>query len=59
MTDLETARTLNQKLLVVDAHHDIAGDVVRRRKLGERGALSGHWGQKLQAGGVNVQQCGL
>jgi len=42
-------------LVVVDAHHDIAGDVVRRRKLGERGVLSGYWGQKLQAGGVKVQ----
>jgi membrane dipeptidase len=42
-------------MLVVDAHHDIAGDVVRRRKLGEKGVLSGHWGQRLRAGGVNVQ----
>jgi len=42
-------------LVIVDAHHDIAGDVVRRRKLGERGILSGYWGQKLQAGGVKVQ----
>ena len=55
MTDLEMAQVLNQKLVVVDAHHDIASDVVRRRKLGERGVLSGHWGGKLQAGGVNVQ----
>jgi N-methylhydantoinase B len=55
ITDLETAQSLNQKLLVVDAHHDIAIDVVRRRKLGERGVLSGHWGEKLRAGGVNVQ----
>jgi len=52
---LETAQALNQKLVVVDAHHDIAGDVVSRRRRGERGVLSRHWGQKLRAGGVNVQ----
>jgi membrane dipeptidase len=55
LTALETAQALNHKLIVVDAHHDIAGDVVRRRKLGQRGVLSGVWGQKLRAGGVNVQ----
>ncbi len=54
-TTLETAEGLNQKLVVVDAHHDIAGDVVSRRRRGERGVLSRHWGQKLRAGGVNVQ----
>ena len=52
---LETAQSLNRKLVVVDAHHDIAGDVVSRRKRGERGVLSRRWGQKLRAGGVNVQ----
>jgi membrane dipeptidase len=55
LTALETAQALNHKLVVVDAHHDIAGDVVRRRKLGQRGVLSGHWGKNLRAGGVNVQ----
>ena len=55
MVAFETAQALNQKLVVVDAHHDVALDVVRRRKLGERGVLSGHWGERLQAGGVNVQ----
>jgi membrane dipeptidase len=53
--DIEAARALTQKLVIVDAHHDIASDVVRRRKLGERGVLSGHWGGKLRAGGVKVQ----
>ena len=52
---LEIAQALNHKLAVVDAHHDIASDVVRRRKLGQRGVLSGGWGKNLRAGGVNVQ----
>jgi membrane dipeptidase len=52
---LETARSLNQKLVLVDTHHDIPIEVVHRRKLGERGVLSGHWGERLRTGGVNVQ----
>ena len=51
----ERAQALNQELIIVYAHYDIAGDIVHRRKRGERGVLSGHWGQKLQAGGANVQ----
>ena len=39
----------------MDTHHDIAIDVVDRRKQGERSVLSGHWGDRLRTGGVNVQ----
>ena len=53
--DIETAKQLHRKTTVVDAHHDIALDVLRRRRLGERAILSGPWGEMLRAGGVNVQ----
>jgi len=46
---------LHQRAIVVDAHHDIAIDVLHRRRLGERGSLSGVWGPQLRAGGVKVQ----
>ena len=34
-------------------------DVVHRRKLGQKGVLSGDWGDRLRAGGVNVQMLPL
>ena len=52
---MSLAQSLNQELTIVDSHHDIAIDVVHRRKLGQKGVLSGHWGGRLRAGGVNVQ----
>lgn len=55
MTDLEAAHALNQKLVVVDTHHDIPMHVEHRRKLGEEAVFSRYWGQGLHAGGVNVQ----
>ena len=55
MADIETAKNLHQKIVVVDAHHDIALDVARRRGSGERATLSGQWGARLRAGGVKVQ----
>jgi len=55
LSNTELAQSLNQELVIVDTHHDIAIDVVHRRKLGQKGVLSGHWGDRLRAGGVNVQ----
>ncbi|MCZ6531312.1 MAG: dipeptidase [Chloroflexi bacterium] len=59
MSNTELAQSLNQELVIVDTHHDIAMDVVHRRKLGQKGVLSGHWGDRLRAGGVNVQMLPL
>ncbi len=46
---------LNEKVPVVDAHHDIAMDVAHRHERGEQGVLSRIWAPRLHAGGVNVQ----
>lgn len=54
-THLAQAQALHQQNLVVDAHHDIALDVLRRRQAGERGVLSGPWAKILRGGGVDVQ----
>ena len=55
MTYLEQAQELHQSLTVVDAHHDIAIDLLQRRMMGEMGTLSRYWVPRLQGGGVNVQ----
>ena len=55
MADIEAAKKLNEKVIVVDAHHDIAIDIVRRRALGERGVFSNLWGRMLHSGGINIQ----
>jgi membrane dipeptidase len=54
-SSLDQARSLHQRAVVVDTHHDIVLDVVERRRRGEKGVLSQYWGKKLQTGGVNVQ----
>lgn len=48
-------RRLHDEAVVVDAHHDIPFDVLHRRRRGERGAISQHWGKMLRAGGVDLQ----
>lgn len=55
MSISESGQALNQKLTVVDAHHDLMLDLAYRRGKGEHGALSGFWGPKLRAAGVNIQ----
>lgn len=55
MDKLNTAQHLHRETVVVDAHHDILMDVLARHKRGERGVLSGDWGPRLAAGGVDVQ----
>ena len=55
MTYLEEAQALHQELTIVDAHHDIAMDVLDQHKRGKGGVLSEYWGPQLQKGGVNVQ----
>jgi membrane dipeptidase len=55
MSHYEEAIALHQQHPVVDAHHDILMDVLVKHKKGQRGVLSGEWGPRLQAAGVNVQ----
>ena len=55
LASLARAEQLHQKMVVVDAHHDVALDVLHRRQLAERSVLSGLWGKMLRAGGVDIQ----
>jgi membrane dipeptidase len=53
--DLELAKKLHQKMIVVDAHHDIAMDVLHQHQLGKQGVLSSSWGKMLHTAGINIQ----
>jgi membrane dipeptidase len=55
MKSLEQAQKLHQELTVVDTHHDIPMELLHQHLLGNRGTLSGYWGNRLRAGGINVQ----
>jgi membrane dipeptidase len=47
--------TLNQRAVVVDAHHDILIDVYPRRRQGAKAVLSTRWAPRLRQAGVDVQ----
>lgn len=52
---LQEAVEIHKSLTVVDAHHDIAMDVAKRRLQGARSILSGYWAERLAGGGIKVQ----
>ena len=46
---------LNRKSVIVDLHHDIAEDVIRRRQLGEQDILRRIWLPRLTNAGIKIQ----
>lgn len=51
----DAAIELNKKNVVVDLHHDIAEDVIRRRQLGEEDVLRRIWLPRLDKAGIKIQ----
>lgn len=51
----EQVKALHEKTIVVDAHHDIALDLVAQRRLGNKGALRDRWLPALRQAGIKVQ----
>jgi membrane dipeptidase len=49
------AMEFHQKSVVVDLHHDIAEDVIKRRQLGETDVLRRVWLPRLKKAGIKVQ----
>ncbi|MGH9684390.1 MAG: dipeptidase [Candidatus Acidiferrales bacterium] len=45
----------NRKSVLVDLHHDIAEDVIRRRQLGEQDILRRIWLRRLTNAGIKIQ----
>jgi len=49
------AADINKRSVVVDLHHDIAEDVIRRRQSGEEDVLRRIWLPRLKKAGIKVQ----
>jgi len=52
---LQEALAIHERSVVVDMHHDIAEDVIRRRQSGEEDVLRRIWLPRLRKAGIKVQ----